>query len=44
MAPSPAFSEVQSASRTPGLWIALSHQVSVKPSIGQVCERDELNA
>ena len=27
VAPSPAFTEVQSASRTPGLWKALSNQV-----------------
>ena len=44
VAPSPAFTEVQSASRTPGLWKALSNQSSVSPSIGHDCERELLNA
>ena len=44
VAPSPAFTDVQSASRTPGLWNALSNQVSVSPSIGHDCDRESLNA
>ena len=44
VAPRPALSEVHSASRTPGLWNAFENHSVVKPSIGQLCERDSLKA
>ena len=44
VAPSPAFTEMPMASRTPGLWKALSNQSSVTPSIGHVWILRELNA
>ena len=44
VAPVAALTDVQSASRTPGLWNALSNHSSVTPSIGHACERESLNA
>ncbi len=44
VAPRPALTEVQSASRTPGLSKALENHSVVSPSMGQLCERDSLNA
>ena len=44
VAPSPALSEVTSASRTPWLSNAFENHSSVRPSIGQLCERESLNA
>jgi hypothetical protein len=44
VAPMPAFSDVNSASRTPGLWNALSNHSSVKPPVGQPSVRLGLNA
>ena len=44
VAPSPALSEVQRASRTPVLSKAFPNHSSVRPSIGQDCERDSLKA
>ena len=44
VAPSAAFSETRSASRTPGLSIARPNHFVVKPSIGHTSDRLSLNA
>ncbi len=40
----PACSDVHSASCAPGLWMALSNHLSVRPSGGQRCTRESLKA
>ena len=44
VAPSAAFNETKSASRTPGLSIALPNHLSVRPGIGHTSVRRVLNA
>ena len=44
VAPRPAFTDVHSASRTPGLWNAFSNHSVVSPGIGHFNVRRELNA